>query len=225
MHMSDAAIRLKQAREAAGFENATEAAKRFRWTVPTYLAHENGSRGIRSEAAQIYGARFRVAPEWILFGDGPQATSLPGFTESEASFSTADLVPVYNISASAGGGALIDWEEAVVERLAFPPDYLRKITSSHPRHLAIIGVKGDSMTPTLSDNDVVMIDTSKTDLSFDGLFVLKDGGASLLVKRVGRGSRSGTVTLISDNRTYRDTERAVEDIEVVGKVVWRGVKE
>lgn len=140
-------------------------------------------------------------------------------------FAQSDLVPVYNVSASAGHGALTDWEEEVVEKLAFPPDYLRKITSANPKHLAIIGVKGDSMTPTLSDNDVVMIDTSKRDLSFDGLFVLKDGGASLLVKRIGRGSKSGSVILISDNRTYPPTERDVADIQVVGKVVWRGVKE
>lgn len=137
----------------------------------------------------------------------------------------ADLVPVYNVAASAGHGALIDWEEAVVERLAFPPDYLRKVTSSNPRNLAIIGVKGDSMVPTLADNDVVMIDTTKTDTSFDGLFVFRDGGASILVKRFGRGSKSGTVMVISDNKTYPAIERAVEDIQVIGKVVWRGVKE
>lgn len=136
-----------------------------------------------------------------------------------------DLVPVYNVAASAGHGALIDWEEAVVERLAFPPDYLRKVTSSNPANLAIIGVKGESMSPTLADNDVVMIDTTKIDLSFDGLFVMRDGGASLLVKRIGRGSKSGTVMLISDNKTYPPIERDVSDIQVVGKVVWKGVKE
>ena len=135
-----------------------------------------------------------------------------------------DLVPVYNVEASAGYGAVID-SESIVDQLSFPPGYLRQITSANPRDLAIIGVKGDSMSPTLADGDVVMIDVTKRDLSFDGLFVLRDGGASLLVKRVGRGSRRGTVTLISDNRTYPPTERLADDIEVVGKVVWKGVKE
>lgn len=150
---------------------------------------------------------------------------LSGEQSLPANFDAAELVPVYNVDASAGHGAITDWEEGIVDRLAFPPNYLRKITSGKLSDLRIIGVKGDSMTPTLSDNDLVMIDRSKRDLSFDGLFVLRDGGASLLVKRVGRGTRSGTITLISDNRTYRDTERAIEDIEVIGKVVWRGVKE
>lgn len=135
-----------------------------------------------------------------------------------------DLVAVYNVEASAGYGALID-SEMIVVQLSFPPGYLRRITSANPRDLAIIGVKGDSMTPTLADGDVVMIDTAKRDLSFDGLFVLQDGGASLLVKRIGRGSRRGTVTLISDNRSYPPAERDVSEIEVVGKVVWKGVRE
>ncbi len=136
----------------------------------------------------------------------------------------ADLVPVYGVAASAGHGAIIDAEE-VIDRLAFPPGYLRKITSANPRDLAIIGVKGESMTPTLADGDVVMIDISKRDLSFDGLFVIQDGGASLLVKRIGRGARRGSVTLISDNRTYPPIEREVSEIDVIGKVVWKGVKE
>ena len=39
------------------------------------------------------------------------------------------LVPVYDVSASAGAGALVEYE-GVVEQLAFPPDYLRRITST-----------------------------------------------------------------------------------------------
>lgn len=133
------------------------------------------------------------------------------------------LVPVYDVAASAGHGAQVELE-TIVEQLAFPAGYLRRITSASPRDLAIIGVKGDSMSPTLADDDVVMVDTAKRDLSFDGLFVLRDGGASLLVKRIGRGSRRGSVVLISDNRTYPPIERDIADIEVVGKVVWMGVK-
>jgi phage repressor protein C with HTH and peptisase S24 domain len=151
-----------------------------------------------------------------LAGINPQLSVGPSIRE-------VDLVNVYDVAASAGHGSLID-SETVVERLAFPAGYLRKLSSAGPRDLAIIGVKGDSMSPTLADDDVVMVDMTKRDLSFDGLFVLRDGGASLLVKRIGRGPRRGLVILISDNRTYPPMERAIEDIEVVGKVVWMGVK-
>jgi phage repressor protein C with HTH and peptisase S24 domain len=136
----------------------------------------------------------------------------------------ASLVPVYNVQASAGHGALVTTED-IVERLAFPPDYLRHITKSHPRNLAIIGVKGDSMAPTLKDDDLVMIDTSKVDLSYEGMFVIKiDGGSALLVKRIGRASRRGYINVISDNPSHPAVEIVAEDVIPVGKVVWAGVK-
>lgn len=146
------------------------------------------------------------------------ATEVMGLSDGE------DLVPVYNVAASAGPGALIDWHEEVVERLAFPAGYLRHITSASPRNLAIISVKGRSMEPTLREDDVVMIDTAKRDLSYEGIFVIRDGGQSMLVKRISRASRRGFVMLVSDNKDHPPVERALDDIEVIGKVIWAGVK-
>lgn len=165
--------RLRSARQSAGFADGTEAARRFGWTVPTYLSHENGSRGYRADRAADYAKAFKVSPEWLMFGKGDAPSG------SQAVTAPDDLVPVYNVAASAGYGALMDDQEEIVDRLSFPPGYLRRITSARPQDLAIIAVKGDSMVPTLGDNDVVMIDMSKRDLSFDGLFVMRDGGAPL----------------------------------------------
>lgn len=133
------------------------------------------------------------------------------------------LVPVYDIRASAGHGALVADFESVEYTLAFPPDYLRSITRANPRDLAIIGVKGDSMHPTLNDDDIVMVDLGKTSLGYDGLFVLRFDGA-LHVKRISR-SRPGHVSVISDNRAnYPPVEYRANDVEVVGKVIWKGGK-
>lgn len=211
------ADRLKAARAAAGFENAADAARRFGWKQSTYFGHENGSRGFKPDTASEYARAFKVTQEWLLFGRGGTPEVLPAEQHH-------DMVDVYNVEASAGYGSLVE-SEMVVDRLSFPPGYLRQITSSHPKNLAIIGVKGKSMEPTLSGDDIVMVDLSKTDLSYDGLFVVRDGGDSLLVKRISRGSRRGTVVLVSDNPQYPNQERAFEEIEVVGKVIWKGVKE
>lgn len=61
--------RLKQAREAAGFDHASEAARALRIPVPTYLAHESGERGIQRQAER-YAAFFRVSLDWLLTGRG-----------------------------------------------------------------------------------------------------------------------------------------------------------
>lgn len=136
----------------------------------------------------------------------------------------SDLVPVYNVAASAGPGAIIDWEEEIAEKLAFPPGYLRKITSVDPKHLVIISVKGRSMEPTLREDDVVMVDTSKRDTSYPAIYVVRDGDGAMLVKRATMATRQGYVNLKSDNEEFPSVERPLSEVTVIGKVVWAGVK-
>lgn len=70
--------RLKEARIKAGFDSATEAASALGVSAPTYLQHENGTRGFKGRAAD-YAARFGTTPEWLLYGRGKgvQAVAVP----------------------------------------------------------------------------------------------------------------------------------------------------
>ena len=65
------AARLREARIAAGFENATEAAERFGWEVVTYRSHENGIRGLRTSVAAQYAKAYKVSYTWLATGEGP----------------------------------------------------------------------------------------------------------------------------------------------------------
>jgi phage repressor protein C with HTH and peptisase S24 domain len=217
--MDQKAERLKQAREGAGFERAVDAARRFGWIESTYMGHENGSRGFKADTAHAYAGAFRVSPEWLLWGGNPQKDAI---AETSAA-SRPTLVPVYDVEASAGHGAVVEYE-SIAYSLAFPPDYLRRLTKADPRHLSIISVKGDSMEPTLKDDDIVMLDASKTSLSFDGLFVLRYDEA-LHVKRIGRAPVQENVTILSDNRgLYPPLELARKEVTVIGKIIWYGRK-
>jgi hypothetical protein len=62
--------RLLEARRKAGYVTATEAADAHGWTVPTYLAHENGTRGVSMTKARIYARAYRVTLEWLVNGRG-----------------------------------------------------------------------------------------------------------------------------------------------------------
>lgn len=68
----EAAARLKSARVAAGYTTAPEAAAALGIKEPTYLGHENGSRGFKGRAAQ-YARRFGVSFEWLVTGRGSRA--------------------------------------------------------------------------------------------------------------------------------------------------------
>lgn len=61
--------RLKWAREQKGFTEATEAAEALGMKPPTYLAHENGSRG-GARRAERYSQFFGVDLHWLLTGRG-----------------------------------------------------------------------------------------------------------------------------------------------------------
>ncbi len=133
------------------------------------------------------------------------------------------LVPVYDVEASAGDGAIVD-EEYESHSLAFPPAYLGKITKGPTDKLSIISVKGESMEPTLLDDDIVLLDGHKTDISYDGLFVLRFNTA-LHVKRIGRSAKPDHIMVISDNRDlYPPLDMRISDVTAVGKVLWYGRK-
>lgn len=129
------------------------------------------------------------------------------------------MVPVYDIAASAGPGTYVDYEVQVAQ-MSLPRDYIKHLTSTPPDQLAIISVKGDSMTPTLNDGDIVLVDGAKTSGSFDGLFVINFDG-TLHIKRLARGSRPGTVRILSDNSAYYPpVDALIDDLHIVGRVRW-----
>ena len=59
--------RLRFAREQAGFARASDAARAMGIEEPTYLGHENGSRGL-SRAAARYARFFGVSLDWLIDG-------------------------------------------------------------------------------------------------------------------------------------------------------------
>lgn len=75
MDMGEMGDRLRQARIAAGFERAAQAARRLGVPASTYVAHENGQNDFGIEAATAYGRAFSVRPAWLLSGELPQTPS------------------------------------------------------------------------------------------------------------------------------------------------------
>jgi hypothetical protein len=74
--MGESNVRLKQARGAAGYTSARQAALKNGWTPSTYASHENGQTEVPSKAADVYAKAFHTTAAWILFGTGPSEASL-----------------------------------------------------------------------------------------------------------------------------------------------------
>lgn len=140
-----------------------------------------------------------------------------------ASSSNADelvAVPSVAIEASMGGGAEI-YDEATEKPYYFHRSWINNKLKTSPKDLRIIFVRGDSMYPTLDNNDMVLVDISKRSPTPPGIFVLYDG-IGLVVKRLEYiGDKNAPkMRIISDNKQYSPYERGAMDINVIGRVVW-----
>jgi phage repressor protein C with HTH and peptisase S24 domain len=126
------------------------------------------------------------------------------------------------VAAAAGDGSLPGREEKVAE-LGFSARWLEKLSTARPRDLSIIQVEGDSMSPTLSHGDDIMVDLSAARRKLtDGIYVLRRDDA-LLVKRVALHPARSTLTIASDNPAYASwTDCAPEEVDIIGRVVWAG---
>jgi phage repressor protein C with HTH and peptisase S24 domain len=160
-------------------------------------------------------ARYFHIPESMLGG-------LPEDADAEY----GEMVPVMRVAvrASAGPGT-IPGEESARPYFAFEPRWLRAITNSPASKLSVIRVEGDSMAPTLSAGDDILVDLADgPERLRDGIYVLRVDGA-LLVKRLAIHPVGRRVTVQSDNPAYSDLpDCGLDEIDCIGRVIWAARK-
>ncbi|MGN7661018.1 MAG: ECH_1013 family putative transcriptional regulator [Anaplasma sp.] len=88
-------------------------------------------------------------------------------------------------------------------------------------NLRFYDVKGDSMSPTLVGQDVVLVDISDKVAHPAGVFAIRDS-MGILIRRLEyiRGSQNIMLHVVCDNKKYSSYECRVDDIKVLGRVVW-----
>jgi phage repressor protein C with HTH and peptisase S24 domain len=147
------------------------------------------------------------------------AESELGAPEEKSLMDRGDWVEVPRISleASAGPGATAR-EEVPFDAFRFSRRWLRE-NGLEPAQLSAIRVMGDSMDPLLRDGDEILVD--RTPRAFrEGVHVVRLGEA-LHVKLI-QAVPPGRLRLISKNAAYEPVEVQMSDIDVVGRVVWKG---
>lgn len=132
-------------------------------------------------------------------------------------------IPRYGAELSAGGGA-INTTEPVLDFIPFTADFLAdRLGRDDVEGLVMVKAAGESMEPTITDGDLVMVDT--TDQKHRaGIFAFLLSGESY-VKRLEWIDQG--VTIISDHPAYparalSEDEAFVGDFELIGRVRWVG---
>lgn len=131
-------------------------------------------------------------------------------------------IPLLIHNASAGNGTHIADVEDNIECMMDVSKDMFKMSLSPAQQKAFVAVRvrGDSMMPTLKEDDVVVINTEDI-MPKDGIFVIRINDC-LFVKRL-RCSIS-KVEILSDNPFYKTQVASGEwfeynDIKIIGKVV------
>ncbi|WP_086736135.1 LexA family transcriptional regulator [Erythrobacter colymbi] len=126
-------------------------------------------------------------------------------------------VPRLDIGAAAGAGR-VPGGEAAFDAFRFSRRWLEEQGLGRAQ-LSAIRVEGDSMEPLLNDGDEILVDRAPRAFR-DGIHVVRLGD-TLMVKRVASAG-PGRVALLSQNFAYPPVEVAAEEVEIIGRVVWKG---
>lgn len=156
--------------------------------------------------------------DWLISGEGKMKLE-----DASGDLSGYTLLPLYGTVASMGDGAAADDE--IVEWIAFSNAWLQLHLRATSGKLVIILGEGDSMLPTIQPGDLLVVDTSKSFMSGDGIYALNLFG-NCLVKRL-QVHVDGSVNIISDNEAYRPQLVQGDELQalsVIGRVVWHGKK-
>lgn len=125
-------------------------------------------------------------------------------------------VPRLAIAVSAGPGQFAGGETPF-DNFGFSGRWLRD-NGLDPKMLSAVTVEGDSMEPLLRHGDEVLVDRTPGPWR-DGIHVVRVG-ETLSVKRLAR-SGPDRVSLLSQNLAYPPVDLPLEEIDVIGRVVWK----
>jgi phage repressor protein C with HTH and peptisase S24 domain len=170
---------------------------------------------------------------WLATGDGPKypdeiveqahqhqvAEGICGAYKANNDFlSEFALVPGYSVQVSAGWGSEGSDEAEPSRHLAFRKRWL-KWRGFSEKDLVVVWAKGDSMEPIISNNNTLLINMQRTELTDGNIFVIRNEN-QLWVKRV--QVMPNAWRLLSDNKLYDPIEVPMDEqnnFQVVGQVV------
>lgn len=124
-----------------------------------------------------------------------------------------------SITPSCGKGEIC-LADADVTPVKIGKELIKNFWNTKPENLKLFKASGDSMENTLSDNDVLLVDISKTDYHNGGIYILQINN-DWYCKRL-RLRMTGELDIISDNSKYPmetlEPNTNVE-IKVIGRVI------
>jgi transcriptional regulator with XRE-family HTH domain len=166
-------------------------------------------------------AFLKTTPEYLVGWTDDPGRDGEALGRPQPASTEDDSVEIDSIDLSYGmGGTYLDAPDSAieVEKLRFTRTFLRNFTPAPPSHLFVATGHGDSMNPTIQDNDVVLVDRSdRVPKVRDKIWAMSMGGIGM-IKRL-RPQPDGTMILLSDNRDVPEDRATDGELFIHGRVV------
>ena len=179
-----------------------------------------GNKKMTAEIAELIESKIGISASWLLLGTGdmfdkPAGELARAFGDDTGSRYSISYFP--DVKASAGNG-YCNSETSDVEIISLPKAIIDKRIKS--TRIDAIRVHGDSMNPTIKENDVIFVATNMQEIYDNKIYVIRYGD-EIRVKRIFK-RRGEKILLRSDNQAFPDEEVSVhdEDVAVLGQVIY-----
>lgn len=153
----------------------------------------------------------RVSIEWLATGQEASKGEARGAESGEYAYLAQN-----SVRSAVGRGTV--QSRQIVDYLAFKVEWLRRRIGIDPKCLMLLEAVSDSMTPTIDEGDLALVDLRDPRFRHDGVYVLRAAG-ELSIKRIQRRP-DGKLIIRNDNPSYDPTVVAADSINVVGHVIW-----
>lgn len=177
-------------------------------SAPNFANMKKRNR-IPFEEIAYFSAKYKVSTNWILFNQHCE-----NLVQHEEKFYTLKVID--KINASCGGGAF-EYEAISTKQINLDKEILNKLGYKSSNNLEAIKVIGDSMQPTLKEDDLILIDRASNKYNNHSIFLVNTT-SGLFVKRLEIYDEN-KIDLISDNEEYSNSTFCVDEVIILGKVL------
>lgn len=176
-------------------------------------------------------SKYGISSDWLLYGKGEMKLNDSNEENIQLSDSSKKIVSTFNedfvliplveACLSAGGGSF-ETGGNVTKEYAFRKDFI--LNKGNPANMVLMRVSGDSMEPEIQNNDVVLIDQSKTTILASKIYAVAFDDCVYL-KRIEKDLNG--IILISSNKSYSPiqitlNEQTENQFKIIGRVLWSG---
>jgi hypothetical protein len=180
-------------------------------------------RSFGEKAARYIESQLNM-PTGYLDSDGMQLEVISGWeTLADIGFDLSGLVPRVDLQLKdEGQGFELAQKKRSLPPLAFSRDWMQRQGVNRAKDLIFFVVKGQSMSPRINNEDLLMIDMGQKSIDEEHMYLIRYGD-ELRVRRLSRRVDGGLI-IRADNSAFPETSLGAEDaagVKILGRVLWR----